>query len=1055
MRLTDKLLMSCLLSVCMTMTAQTASTQTEPVNYPTVISPQVESMLRYDFSTANLNSGTICQTIPLVEFEDPDFDLDISITYSMDGFKPLQPDNYVGMGWQLDCIGVITREINGIPDEYGQVQTAKGFSDAVDIRLNGFLSGAKGTSSLKTAMLENYNLEDRFRYVYIGERGIRKIATLNNGTTEMSPDVYHFRFGRHSGKFMMDIDGTIRIVSNSSGQYRVTMPNSKGSDCNANTQTSFSITTDDGYVYIFGGKYDALEYTACRWGDFCDGQENYEALNNSRDTRYNEVVAFYLSKIIAPNGRELNISYVNTIPDDLHRDPTKLLLESSSISSSLWDNYRKQYVIYPSMTAKDGQGDLQGCDISYTLNKIALISSISTADQRIDFNYANHSCPYFCLEGHDNSYYNFVSGCGAKLTSVSRWNLYSGRQKERTDLNYNTVNSRLLLKSVTNTNFGRYDLDYYSPQTFNKSLTIDIDKWGYWNGHGSNTSLCQLTDAYGVYDIDEYTMTYPRLDGDTNREPSAQEYAVFMLKSVTFPTGGNITYSYEPHTYSAYYSTPYSNGYVGTINGTPSVKKTAGGARLFKETFNDGVSEKKRIRYYDYDLSPNVSSGVLKTEGENYLKAFFTVPITEREEGDIGVNMSLPSLGGHILKQSTLGGHIGYSQIIEYDYESGPDSSGTIRGPYKKTTFSEPVIGVWTPITFYTGNRYTSDEIYLSWAESFLRNYYHIPPDYSQTFGKILSEKYYTPDDRLIKSIDHTYEILNRSDGVYINCYPGVSGTCVKSYSQVATVPFFLYLPTTTKTTEYDINGNSKTTSESFIYDSSGYVSRHNITEPDGRTTSISYTYPSNYSDEVHNVMKNRNILSPTITETVVIDSTETTYRRRNDYDVLDISSSSDIIPTYLPVLSAVSEISSSTGTLKTQAEYKQHDIYGNPLWIVTHGRSISCVWGYQGRYLMAVIHNATPSEINSVLGYDIDEVSMMDLPPDNIGDLLRSRLTNAQVTSYTYDPGVGMVSETGPDGLTLHYEYDECSRLSSKYLYSATGAKSIVEKYDYHLVNQ
>ena len=84
----------------------------QPVEHPSVYSPQTEAMLRYDNSSVNLNTGTVSLSIPLVEFDDPDFDVDISISYSMDGFKPLQPDNFVGMGWRLNCGGVITREVH-------------------------------------------------------------------------------------------------------------------------------------------------------------------------------------------------------------------------------------------------------------------------------------------------------------------------------------------------------------------------------------------------------------------------------------------------------------------------------------------------------------------------------------------------------------------------------------------------------------------------------------------------------------------------------------------------------------------------------------------------------------------------------------------------------------------------------------------------------------------------------------------------------------------------------------------------------------------------------
>ena len=44
--------------------------------------------------------------------------------------------------------------------------------------------------------------------------------------------------------------------------------------------------------------------------------------------------------------------------------------------------------------------------------------------------------------------------------------------------------------------------------------------------------------------------------------------------------------------------------------------------------------------------------------------------------------------------------------------------------------------------------------------------------------------------------------------------------------------------------------------------------------------------------------------------------------------------------------------------------------------------------------------------------------------------DEVRLYPAEAQMTTYTYDPLVGMTSQTGPDNVTLHYEYDGSGRL-------------------------
>lgn len=1023
-----------------------AQTYAQPVEHPSVYSPQVEAMMRYDNSNVNLNTGTVSLTVPLVEFDDPDFDLDVSLTYSSDGFKPLQPDNYVGMGWRLDCGGVITREVNGIPDEFMNITTDGGFVGCYEIPdLMGFRMGTPADASFMDKLLNPGSLDGEFQHAYL-EEGTRKIVVRKNSNTEMSPDVYRFRFGRHSGSFMYNLDGTLKVISDNGGHYVIDFLN----DC-------IRIITDDGYHYYFGESSSALEYTALSWKDFTDGHASAEIYIMSNRRHKREITAYHLTRIVAPNGRELTYSYLTMPSATLHDDPVRMFDNSFYTSTYRVSDYQKCYQAIPAIKGEHSDSNLDNCTISYSLNKVALISNISTGDKSVSFTYGNYSSPHFSLPRQIGSGpYMFVSGCGAKLTSVNLSYSTSGYNEE-VELDYDENRGRLLLTDIRNSKNGLHHLQYNSEGTFRNSITIDIDKWGFWSGTGANTSIRQMTDPLRSSQINDTTGCFYRDPNDTNREPSGEEYDVYMLHKVTYPTGGCMTYEYEPHTYSKYIYQPYSH--YEPLTGTDSTK-IAGGARIRRIVHEDLLSSLKRVRCYQYDEDDGTSSGFLRLEGENYLKPF---PYSVSKHNNTGYFVhSIYTESYKILRQASLGGYISYRKVEEFDYESAAVKNIDKSLPHKVTEFIEPFI---TP---QQTKAFVSDVISLDihghfpyHAEhGFLTEYYAYRGDYSNIFGKICSESYYTRDSKLQKKVEYEYECLNQDFGYFIHGYPAVSGSVVGCYSHVAKVPFFQHLMTEVKTTEYDTEGRSSSHSISYSYDNMGYKTSASETDSEGRTITTSYKYPKDVRDTVCVKMRMLNFMAP-IVEVIVTSDDEVIYKRHNDYKLnngyfpVPPADTSLEPPTgSYPVIKAVYDTYGNEAPEK-QVEYLSYDRYGNPLWIRSHGRDYVYVWGRFGQDLLVMVQGASEDEVADALGVEyLDDLSMQGEPADGIGATIRAALPNSLVTSYTYLPGAGMSSQTSPDGQTIYYEYDDKGRLS--YIYRKDGdVKSIIEKYDYNLVNE
>ncbi|MFK5855154.1 MAG: RHS repeat protein [Bacteroidota bacterium] len=162
-------------------------------------------------------------------------------------------------------------------------------------------------------------------------------------------------------------------------------------------------------------------------------------------------------------------------------------------------------------------------------------------------------------------------------------------------------------------------------------------------------------------------------------------------------------------------------------------------------------------------------------------------------------------------------------------------------------------------------------------------------------------------------------------------------------------------------------------------------------------------------------------------------------------------------------------EYNVSTNTLKDRIVF--HDYYANGnLKEVSKkdGTTIVYIWGYDEQYPIAKIENATylqieaaiatlPSSYNTLA--EIQAKSNADNDNTKEGELRtvlqairdHSSLSNTMVTTYTFDPLIGITSVTDPRGYTTYYEYDEANRLK----HVKDGVGNILSKNEYHYKSQ
>lgn len=115
---------------------------------------------------------------------------------------------------------------------------------------------------------------------------------------------------------------------------------------------------------------------------------------------------------------------------------------------------------------------------------------------------------------------------------------------------------------------------------------------------------------------------------------------------------------------------------------------------------------------------------------------------------------------------------------------------------------------------------------------------------------------------------------------------------------------------------------------------------------------------------------------------------------------------------------------------LEERVTYHAYTKYGQVREVSkTNGTHITYLWGYDYNYPVAKIENATYGQVSAI----VNEAAIQSLSGtalENALHALRDNLPEAMVSSYIYQPLVGVVQTTDPRGRNTYYKYDSMGRL-------------------------
>jgi YD repeat-containing protein len=961
------------LTFCLLLQAQVPQSPTN------LQSPNAASLGLYGEVPVSLFTGIPEISIPIFTAPDKYNGFSIGLSYHGGGVRPDQHPGWVGTNWTLMAGGCISRVEKGGCDEI----------------VNDYYLGYYSNSNT----LDDNDLTKN-NYLYY----------------DTEPDEFIFSFGNYSGKFYFDRNKKLVVKCNKtitvellSGSFTVPDELKKGRPTSwIYTFKGFSIKTEDGTEYVFGGDQSKLEFNMEFWMQL---------------TNQWYATAWYLAQIKYPNGKTIDFNYergsminqmyvskssgtYNLYEKNTNGIASETLKCSGTYESGAGDDKYEGYLISPiyltSISSSDFRIDFQtGYSYELRVSNSIYNAKIDLERQKLQPNGCSNYCnflPYFGNLQSGTTADLIQSGLSWKyLTSIK---IYNNTQSTSTNsplikeftLNYDfsnissggdpqyNANERLFLLSVTQNDGGKYNFEYYNKQLLPPYLAEKTDHWGFYNN-----KLAQ----------------YNRNDYFTSREPDAEAMKYGSLKKITYPTGGNTEFEFEANQYS---SQTKLNRWEGLDN--YSSNKIAGGLRIKKIITTPFFGQTPIVKEYFYtkNYSPTQTNGLSSGILGGHIQYYF-----DNRSANADKNVGFGSVDGYYsyscftsqsvlpVCNNSLGNFIGYSEVVE----KLSDGSFT---RYKYSNFD-------------TGNL---DEIGIASIQT--ESPYQPYNSKEQERGNLLAKEVYDKNNVIKSSLSNKYK---KSDSDYINnirgnsqfqkCQGELTGTY---YTEATSYKVYTYsmLLDSTKTSNYDNNGNP-TLADSVEYGYNGYnqlISKTSRTS-DGRILTNKTFYPYEIKNGIlptiqvkdyttfANTVIAANCLNPVIATESYINNkfVKGVY---NDYQLLSSTQP-------MPLLNSV-YISNSDATYRNVYSCSSFDLFGNPLATTENNgaTSTSYTWGYNYLY---------PTLINK---------------------------NNGQIYTYTFKPLVGMTSSTDPRNVTTSYNYDSNNRLIS----IVDKDNSILSKYKY-----
>lgn len=809
-------------------------------------------------------------------------------------------------------------------------------------------------------------------------------------------DVFSYVFAGNSGKFLFRDRGDSDPVLLPGKPYRI--------EANGSALTNIHITDDKGVLYSFGGGF-------------------YETPKSSNGL-YTTTTAWYLSQITSADGKDkITFNYKGLEQKYAFKSQEYIITDQVINMTAPYLNG------YPT---KDTTGEYKLCritEIAFANGKVSfLLDSATNRVRSIEVRNEAHELVRAIEFRH----------------SLLDFPVEATLQKFKLD--------QILIKDGNNTIIEEYTFEYYPTKSGINDDTYELanrDWWGYRNG---TTQTQLLPDYHNIYYDNGVDQGMKTFGYGANRSPIATYAMRGILKKITFPTGGSTEFVYEGNRYM-------ENGAVKDGPGLRLSHTTTadGHGNTLLKAYKYGMSESGygTLPYYGFGVNPICSQAIFLNIDMGQDDMQTTIP------GKIsnGYRKRILSSDYNAEISYLAGQPVMYPQVTEYVGTPTANTGKTIyryRGGTSSDYLSYPDPLSGGTLATYDNSEFTYDDTmpkhyirsYNFWNTSVLTS----REDYRNTGTVDNTGK---PDFAIEHLTSYVYEPVDTDTVRSLSVYQYLEFANLpdeKNAGQQMGIPvygyadYFITVGIKELTGIFEVNYSDKgkvTKKTSYTYNSRGLVSETRQITSAGEELVTQNLYPFDLqAGAIHQAMEGRNMLNYVVEQKEYRDAVPLQSMRASYRDWGNGVIAPELISTR-----------QGTGAYEPRLRYHAYGAGGRIRSVSKQeGVPITYVWGYNSQYPVAEIRNTTHAEVETALGgaAAVEELASSDTLSQAQQDKLnglRGLLPNAMVTTYTYDPLIGMTSATDANGLTTYYEYDDLGRL--KLLKDDEG--NIIKMYTYN----